>query len=69
VKRNMYKLPPRTRATAETPARVAERIRAREAVEIMAREVDEKFGQITPENAGAVLAYQDKRLRELGVRA
>jgi hypothetical protein len=53
-------------ATANSPARVAERLRRRAIAEQVGREIEERFpGGITRENAAEVLAWQRARLDEL----
>jgi len=53
-------------ATANSPARVAERLRRRAIAEQVGREIEERFpGGITAENAAEALAWQRARLTEL----
>jgi hypothetical protein len=49
----------------DTPADVAERIAHRRAVERLDVERSERFPEITPANAGEMLAWQERRMREL----
>jgi len=53
-------------ATANSPARVAERLRRRATAEQVGREIEERFpGGITVENAAEVLKWQRERITEL----
>jgi len=53
-------------ATANSPERVAERLRRRAIAEQVTREIEERFpGGITVENAAEVLKWQRERLAEL----
>lgn len=56
---------PFLRGRPDTPADVEERRRRTAATETVRREVEEVFPEITPENARDVVAYQERRLREL----
>ncbi len=54
-------------AAAETPARVAERVRRRAAATRAHAEALERFGPVTAENARAFIEWQEARLRALEV--
>lgn len=53
------------RTMRDSPAQVAERIRHREACERAHREMLERFGALTAENAGAAIQWQAARIDEL----
>lgn len=53
---------------AETPERVAERIRYRVIAAQAVQETTERFGPMTPENAREAIAWQSARIRELQER-
>lgn len=53
---------------AETPERVAERIRTRQACDLGLKDREAKFPMLTKDNAAEAIRYQEERIRHyLGV--